>query len=91
MRISAVAFGTAIAVIWGAAFCVMGALHAAFPSYGAEFFQLMGSIYPGMTSLGPVSTILLGVAYGLADGFLFGYLVARLYNLAADRIHRRSS
>ena len=88
MKISTVALGMTLAVLWGASFCGMGAIHAAFPGYGTEFFRIMASIYPGMRGDGSIPDIAIGTAYGLADGFFFGFLMAWIYNSVLTKIAR---
>ena len=89
MKISTVALGLTLGVLWGASFCGMGVLHVVFPGYGEDFFRLMASIYPGMAGDGSLTDVVVGVAYGLADGFLFGFLMAWLYNLILTKVVTR--
>ncbi len=86
MKISTVALGLTLGILWGASFCGMGVIHAIFPAYGEDFFRLMGSIYPGMAGDGSFTDVLIGAAYGLVDGFFFGFLMAWLYNLILGRV-----
>lgn len=85
MKISALALGLTLGILWGASFCGMGVIHAISPAYGADFFRLMASIYPGMAGDGSFTDALIGTAYGLADGFFFGCLMAWLYNFILGR------
>lgn len=89
MKISSLALGLTLGILWGAAMCVIGAIHAMFPAYGAEFFQLMASIYPGITGTGALSDIVVATLYGLLDGFFFGFLMAWLYNLVLTKVIQR--
>ena len=86
MKISAIALGVTLGVLWAASFCGIGVLHAVFPGYGAEFFQLMGSIYPGIAGDGSLSDVVIGALYGLVDGFFFGCLMAWLYNFVFKKL-----
>ena len=86
MRISTIALGLTLGLLWGAAFFVIGMIYAVFPGYGAEFYQLAASLYPGMKGDGSPSDFILGTAYGLVDGFLFGVLMAWLYNLILTKL-----
>ncbi len=89
MKISSVALGLTLGILWGAAMCVIGAIHSIFPGYGAEFFRLMASIYPGIAGTGELSDIVVATLYGLLDGFFFGFLMAWLYNFALKKVVRR--
>ena len=65
---------------------VIGVSHAIVPSYGAEFFAFMASIYPGISGDGTLSDIAVCILYGLLDGFFAGYVIAWIYNSIARRL-----
>ena len=85
MRISRAALGLTLGILWGCAFGVIGVLHALFPPYGQEFFEFMGSVYPGISGSGKLADVALGMIYGLVDGFFGGWLIAWLYNTLVRR------
>ena len=82
MKLNARALGFALGVIWGLAILIttFASLWAA-GGYGKHFLDMLVSIYPGysITSGGAI----LGLCYGFVDGFIFGWLSARLYNFFA--------
>ena len=61
-----------LGVLWGGAMLIIGVVHAFTPSYGAGFFAVMGSIYPGIEGTGTAGDVILGMVYGLVDGALSG-------------------
>lgn len=89
MKVSALALGLTLGVLWGLAMCLIGIAHAIYPEYGREFFAFMGSIYPGMSSEGTLLNTLVAVVYGVVDGFLGGYVMAVVYNFFASRVGSR--
>lgn len=82
MKLNARALGFSVGLIWGAAILLitLASLWTA-RAYGKYFLYTIASIYPGydITTGGA----LLGVCYGFADGFVFGWLAAKLYNFFA--------
>lgn len=89
MRVSRMALGLTLGILWGCALGIIGVLHVLIPPYGEQFFEFMASVYPGITGSGSLLDILLGVLYGLVDGFLGGWLIAWLYNVLAQRLARQ--
>lgn len=89
MKVSALALGLTLGTLWGLAMCLIGIAHAIYPGYGREFFEVMGSIYPGMSSAGSLLNIVVAVVYGVVDGFLGGYVMAVVYNFFASRVAGR--
>ncbi len=81
MRISARALALTLGVLWGGAMLIIGVVHAFTPSYGAGFFAVMGSIYPGIEGTGTAGDVILGMVYGLVDGALRGQAHSRLGKL----------
>lgn len=89
MRVSRMALGLTLGILWGCALGIIGVLHVLVPPYGEQFFEFMASVYPGITGSGSLLDILLGVLYGLVDGFLGGWLIAWLYNALARRLAKQ--
>ena len=85
MRISVKPFAMVTAALWGGCMFFVGLLHIAFPSYGAAFLGAMSSVYPGYHGAPTLGSLLIGTAWGLADGAVGGYVLAWLYNLALQR------
>ena len=85
MRISPRALACTLGVLWGGAMLVIGVAHAVSPSYGAGFFEVMGSVYPGIKGTGTAWDVILGTVYGLVDGALGGLLIAWVYNFFLPR------
>lgn len=71
-------FGFALGIVWGVAMLITG-LVAWGTGYGAGFVETMRTIYIGYDATLPGSFI--GGAWGFADMFLMGVIIAGLYNL----------
>jgi len=89
MKISRVALGLTLGILWGVSMCGITIVNAIFPDYGSEYFQLIGSIYPGISGSDPVVDLGLSAVYGVVDGFVFGFVIAWLYNFVLTRIVQR--
>ena len=82
MKLNARALGFTIGVIWGLAIFLVTVISLwAGRSYGRQFLYTLSSIYPGfdISSNGAI----LGLCYGFVDGFVFGWLTAKIYNTFA--------
>jgi hypothetical protein len=80
MRISAKALALASGLIWGGGVAVAALVHLAVPSYGSAFLAFVSSIYPGFHGARSLGDALVGIGYGLVDGFIGGFIFAWLYN-----------
>ena len=82
MKLNARALGFTIGVIWGLVVLLVtiASLWTA-RSYGRHFLYMLASIYPGYAI--SKTGAMLGLCYGFADGFIFGWLTAKLYNFFA--------
>jgi len=58
---------------------VVGLIHLAAPSYGADFLRVMSSVYPGADTAPRLGRVLLGALYGFVDGGVAGLLFGWLY------------
>ena len=82
MKLNARALGFTMGVIWGV--CILLVTFASLwtqRAYGKNFLYTIASVYPGydITKMGAF----LGLCYGFVDGFVFGWLTAKLYNYFA--------
>jgi hypothetical protein len=84
-QLNPLAAGLSMSVLWGLCMllCTVSSLKW---GYGQEFLELMMDVYPGyeMSAKGAV----IGMLYGLADGFIGGFLVAWLYNVFARKFSK---
>lgn len=78
LNVKAMAFG--IGIVWGAAVLLTGIANLLWTGYGAIFLQCMASVYPGYKASGSIGDLIIGVAYAVVDGGIFGLLLAWLYN-----------
>jgi hypothetical protein len=78
LNVKAMAFG--IGIVWGAAVLFTGIAHLLWTGYGTIFLQCMASVYPGYNASGSIGDLIIGVAYAVVDGGIFGLLLAWLYN-----------
>ena len=89
MKISPVALGLTLGILWGASMCGITILHAIFPGYGSDYFQLIGSIYPGISGSDVAVDFAFSAVYGIVDGLIFGFLIAWIYNFVLARVVQR--
>ncbi|HTV82163.1 MAG TPA: hypothetical protein VME18_05895 [Acidobacteriaceae bacterium] len=85
MRISVKAMALASALLWGGGLAFTALVHLAAPGYGTTFLGFVSSIYPGFHGARSFGDALVGVGYGLVDGFCGGLIFAWLYNLFVPR------
>jgi len=83
MRLKAITGASAI--LWGACMFIVGLVHLRFPSYGADFLQMMSSLYPGFHASRGFWDVLIGTIYGFVDGAIFGFVFGSLYRWASPR------
>ena len=82
MKMNARALGFSVGIIWGLAILLTTLISLwSVRTYGRTFLYGVASIYPGYSIT--AGGALLGVCYGFVDGFVFGWLVAKLYNFFA--------
>jgi len=82
MKLNARALGFTCGVIWGLALLVLTLVSLwSGRAYGRHFLYAVASVYPGyaITKGGA----LLGICYGFVDGFIGGWLIAKMYNFFA--------
>ena len=89
MQISRVALGLTLGIMWGLSMCGITVIHAIVPGYGSDYFRLIGSIYPGISGSDPVVDFGLSAVYGVVDGFVFGFVIAWVYNVILTRVVHR--
>ena len=74
MKVSLKAIAMSSAILWGSAMLLVGLIHLAVPSYGADFLRIMSSVYPGADTAPNLGRVLLGAVYGFVDGGVAGLL-----------------
>jgi len=85
MKLSIRAMALACSLLWGGALLLVGACNAIWPVYGGTFWDCVASVYPGLSSVGPLLSTILGLVYGLVDGAVAGALLAWLYNAFVEQ------
>ena len=80
MRLNAKALAVALAIFWGLCMLGMTLANLISGSYGAQFLQLMASIYPGYHATRSIGEVVVGTLYGAVDGFVGGAIFAWFYN-----------
>jgi len=66
---------------------LVGLIHMAAPSYGADFLRIMSSVYPGADTSRTLGRVLLGTAYGFVDGGVAGLIFGLLYDAFSRGAH----
>ncbi|MGE0200750.1 MAG: bacteriophage holin [Candidatus Melainabacteria bacterium] len=82
MNIQPKAAGLAFGAYWGVS-TMMIAFTAAYWHYGTPWVDLFSGFYIGYAPT--VAGALIGLLWGFADGFVFGALVAWLYNFFSQK------
>jgi hypothetical protein len=85
MKISAIALALTLGLLWGLAMAIVGIANAMNPAYGGALIEALSSVYPGYEGSGAVLDVVLGIAYGLIDGALAGWVIAAVYNFFLGR------
>jgi hypothetical protein len=82
MKLNVLAFGLACGLVWGlGVFCLAWWVMAFEGATHAPMF--LGHVYRGF-SISPLGSII-GLAWGLGDGFVAGVILAAIYNVLAAR------
>ena len=76
-RFVPVKLGLALGLLWGISLLCLAWIGSCCP-YGHAFVQLFGSVYIGYTPT--LMGGLIGLVWGFIDFFIFGCLIAWLYN-----------
>ena len=72
------AFGLSIGLVWAFGVFIMGIIDVIY-GFGHQFVDAVGTLYYGYE--GTVLGSIIGAGWALLDGFIFGFLIAWLYNL----------
>ncbi len=80
MKLNIKALALASAILWGLGMLVMTLANLVSGSYGAQFLQLMSSVYPGYHATRSIGEVIVGTLYGAVDAFICGAVFAWLYN-----------
>ncbi len=81
MKLSIKAFAITAAILWGFALMIVGCANLIWPVYGAEFLNVVSSIYPGYETGTGVTGIVVSSLYGVVDAGIAGMIFAWLYNI----------
>ena len=86
MRLNVKALACSFALMWGGGVMLLVGLgNMFFDGYGQSLLDLIASIYPGYEATGTYGQLLIGMGYGVLDGFIGGAVLAWVYNLFAPR------
>ena len=80
MKLNIKALALASAILWGLGMLAMSLANFVSGSYGAQFLQLMSSVYPGYHATRSIGEVIVGTLYGAVDAFICGAVFAWLYN-----------
>ncbi len=83
MKLAAIPFALAAAVLWGGAVLLCAVANLIWPGYAADFLRLIDSIYPGYHFNHTGISVVVATGYALVDGLVGGFVLAVLYNLFA--------
>lgn len=82
-RLSPVRVGLALGFIWGLSLFILALISLNTIYYGHPFIQALDSIYIYYSPT--VEGAFVGFCWGFLDFFIFGWLVAKVYNLILPR------
>ena len=83
MRLSVIAFASAVGVLGGAAIFIVALANLVWPNYGRAFLDVAASIYPGYRPGSGLGSVITGTLYALVDSAGAGAVFAWFYNLVA--------
>lgn len=75
----------AVAVLWGGGVAIVGMVNLAQPGYGFRFLEMIDSIYPWCANATGWKWILMASGCAVADGAIFGFLLAWIHNRFVPR------
>jgi len=84
MKLSIKGLAISAALIWGIALLILGSANIMFSGYGANFLEVIGSVYPGYHPGTGISSVIVGSLYGVVDAGIGGAIFAWLYNFFAE-------
>jgi hypothetical protein len=80
MKLSIKATAITMAILWGGAVLLVGAVNRFVPNYGDMFLYTVASIYPGFVAEFGMKNLAIGVAFATLDGLIGGAILAWVYN-----------
>jgi hypothetical protein len=80
MKLDRRALAYAAAALWAGAVLLVGLVNLGDPTYGLEFLELLGSVYPGYKVERTLESVLVATGYALFEGALAGWLFGWLYH-----------
>lgn len=88
MRLAPVSFGFALGILWGLGMLLIGWAGWLW-GYGIPWIQVWGSVYLGFgpSFMGGI----VGAVWGFIDFFIFGWLIALIYNLCARCVKKQDT
>jgi len=87
IQLSGCALGVAFGLTWGLGMFLLGLCNIR-GDWGGPLLDLLSSIYFGFN--GTFKGSVIGLLWGLFDGFIFGVLVALIYNFVVNHCSCRS-
>lgn len=85
-KLCPISLGLALGILWGLSVLITG-LIAHYYHYGRAFVTSLGELYVGYTHT--IAGSFIGAGIGFVDAFIFGALIALLYNLFSGcRCHK---
>ena len=86
MKISATALAMTLSLLWGLAMAIIGIANAMNPAYGGALIAALSSVYPRYEGSGAPLDVVLGIACGIVDGALAGWVIAAVYNFFLGQV-----
>ena len=83
LRLSPWRVGLALGIMWGLSLLILAFISYNTIYYGHPFIQAVDSIYIGYAPT--IDGAFIGFGWGFVASFIFGWLLARIYNLFLPR------
>ncbi len=87
MKLSIRGIALTMGLLGAACMLAVGIVNMITPNYGADFLNMMSSVYPGFHYSRTWMSVLIGTVYGFMDGSIGGWVFASIYDWIVGEHH----
>lgn len=80
MKLNTRILALALGLMWGTGVFIVASINLFWPNYGAEFLEMLSSLYPGYWATSTLKSVAKVTLYSAVDAALFGLVFGWLYN-----------